>query len=373
MRKFVVTQNQDQLQRMPKTVLLTTPIDDERPVYLAGDFCKWYPDAEAFKMQKIAMGQYQFTFPESFLVNSEIEYKYTRGSWDAVELNAYGEGTANRKLKNDAQLNDFVPYWRIKGAAFDAKLMPRIVTINDFEIPQLKRKRRVFVLLPHNYEATTKRYPVVYMQDGQNLFGDGSEYGNWEIDKKMAILAARGIGDFIVVTIDHGDKDRFLEYSPYSTPAQGKGLGQKYANFIIRTLKPYIDKNYRTKPEREFTGVGGSSMGGLVSIYAGLMYPETLGRLMVFSPSLWVSQKIYFDAIEFFNPMATKIYLYAGAKEGKYMIPSVERLKDALEKQGYEKARLEFNLSTDRQGKHNEARWSQEFPRAIEWLFFSQS
>ena len=140
----------------------------------------------------------------------------------------------------------------------------------------------------------------------------------------MAVLAEQNKGGIIIVAIDNGDEDRLHEFAPYTHPKFGKGAGKKYANFIVRTLKPYIDKNYRTRTERQFTGIGGSSMGGLISIYAGLMYPETLGRLMIFSPSLWVSDKIYFDSIEFFNPLETKIYVYAGGKEGRYMIPSVE-------------------------------------------------
>ncbi len=185
----------------------------------------------------------------------------------------------------------------------------------------------------------------------------------------MAILAGQGKGDIIIVAIDHADEDRLHEFAPYTNPKFGKGAGKKYANFIVRTLKPYIDKHYRTRPERQFTGIGGSSMGGLISIYAGLMYPEILGRLMVFSPSLWVSDKIYFDSIEFFNPLETKVYVYAGGKEGRYMIPSVERLKEAVERQGWSPNRLQFKLSLDPKGEHTELRWGKEFPKAIEWLF----
>ncbi|TAG73218.1 MAG: alpha/beta hydrolase, partial [Runella slithyformis] len=298
-------------------------------------------------------------------------YKYTRGGWDQVELDAYGEPSKNRKLRPRTGIRrDSVPHWRRNGLPFDRIKLPIIETVSDaFLMPQLGRNRRVRVLLPHNYRHTTSTYPVLYMQDGQNLFGEGSAYGNWEIDKKMAVMAAQERGDFIVVAIDHGDSERINEFTPYTNAKLGKGVGKKYANFIVRTLKPHIDTHYRTKPERQFTGIGGSSMGGLISIYAGMMYPETLGRLLVFSPSLWVSSKIYFDAIEFFNPEDTKIYAYAGGKESRYMVPSVERLKEAIQKQGWDAAKLQFKLATDPQGQHNEARWSKEFPKAVEWLF----
>jgi predicted alpha/beta superfamily hydrolase len=350
---------------------LTTLVDDERPVYVSGNFCEWYPDIERYRMQKIAAGKYHFQFPPDFRFDSPLEYKYTRGGWDQVELDAFGEPPQNRKIraKNTIQ-QDFVPHWRKNGQSFDKDFVPTIETVSDaFEIPQLGRKRRIRILLPHDYKASSRKYPVLYLQDGQNLFGDGSVYGNWEIDKKMAVLAGQGKGDIIIVAIDHADEDRLHEFAPYTHPKFGKGAGKKYANFIVRTLKPYIDKNYRTRPERQFTGIGGSSMGGLISIYAGLMYPETLGRLMIFSPSLWVSDKIYFDSIEFFNPLETKIYVYAGGKEGRYMIPSVERLREAVERQGWSPNRLQFKLSLDPKGEHTEARWGKEFPRAVEWLF----
>ncbi|MEZ4901020.1 MAG: alpha/beta hydrolase-fold protein [Spirosomataceae bacterium] len=350
---------------------LITAIDDERPVFVAGNFCEWFPDVDRFQMKQLEKGKYHFQFPPDFSFTGPIEYKYTRGGWDQVELNAFGEPPKNRKINTkNVVVRDFVPYWRKNGRAYDELFIPIIETVdNEFEIPQLNRKRRVRILLPYDYYTSTKTYPVLYLQDGQNLFGEGSVFGNWEIDKKMAILAAQGKGDLIIVAIDHAAEGRLHEFAPYTNPKFGKGAGKKYANFIVRTLKPYIDKNYRTRPERQFTGIGGSSRGGLMSIYAGLMYPETLGRLMIFSPSLWVSDKIYFDSIEFFNPLETKIYVYAGGKEGRYMIPSVERLKESVERQGWSPERLQFKLSLDPKGEHTELRWSKEFPQAVEWLF----
>lgn len=351
---------------------LQTEIDDDRPVYVSGNFCNWLPNKPEFKMQKIDAGKYQFVFPATFK-NSKIEYKYTKGGWEHVELDGFGNSPANRIISHSSgTIKDFVPFWRNSGEmAFKEHLMPSTyVVTEDFTIPQLGKVRKVHILLPHDYySATEKHYPVLYMQDAQNLFGNGSAYGNWEIDKRLSLLANQQKGDLIVVAIEHGEEARFTEYSPYKHPQKGKGQGMKYANFIVRTLKPYIDQHFRTKPERQFTGIGGSSMGGLVSIYAGFMYPEVLGKLMIFSPSLWVSPKIYFDAIEFFNPLDTKIYLYAGGKESETMIPNVKKLKQTIEKQGLETDKIQMKLSIDPQGEHNEKRWGKEFPKAVEWLF----
>jgi predicted alpha/beta superfamily hydrolase len=139
---------------------------------------------------------------------------------------------------------------------------------------------------------------------------------------------------------------------------------------MATVLKPFVDANFRTLTDRQHTGVGGSSMGGLISVYSGFIFPETFGKMMIFSPSLWLTPKIYFHAINFFNPFQTKIYLYAGGKEGSNMVPNVQRLKAALQRKGLDGSKIEFNISIDPSGEHNEAKWGTEFPKAVEWLFF---
>ncbi|MEA5459672.1 alpha/beta hydrolase-fold protein [Arcicella sp. LKC2W] len=358
---------------MSKNILyfeLTTPVEDERPVYISGNFNAWLPDKEELRLDKVEDGKYALKFPENIKLPETFEYKYTKGGWNQVELDEFGNPTGNRVAKNKTGVfHDFVPHWRLDGENLSENLMPEVRLISDeFEIPQLGKKRAVYILLPHNYEKSTKRYPVIYLQDAQNLFGNGSEFGNWGIDKQLAVLAAREHGDVIVVAIAHGGDERFEEYSPYSNPKLGKGQGRKYAQFLAKTLKPYIDKNYRTIPDRESTGIGGSSLGGLISIYAGLMFPEAFGRLMIFSPALWISPNIYFDAIDFLSHLPTRIYVYAGGQESAAMIPNVEKLKQTFERQGVKKT--EINISLDPEGNHSEDQWGKEFPKAMEWLFF---
>lgn len=360
---------------MSKSVLyfeLTTPVEDNRPVYISGSFNEWLPDKEEFRLNKVEDGKYILKLPDTIKLPESFEYKYTKGGWNQVELDEFGKPTANRIAKvRTGVLKDFVPHWRLDGENLSGDLMPEIRLISDtFEIPQFDRKRAVYILLPHNYETSEKHYPVIYLQDAQNLFGGGSEFGNWGIDKQLAVLAARGHGDVIVVAVAHGGEQRYQEYSPYNNPKMGKGQGRKYAQFLSKTLKPYIDNNFRTLPEREFTGIGGSSLGGLISIYAGLMFPEVFGKLMVFSPSLWVSPNIYFDAIDFISHLPTNIYIYAGGDEGTMMLPNVEKLKQTFQRQGIRKT--EINLSYEPEGLHNEDQWGKEFPKAIEWLFFNQ-
>jgi predicted alpha/beta superfamily hydrolase len=110
-------------------------------------------------------------------------------------------------------------------------------------------------------------------------------------------------------------------------------------------------------------------MGGLISAYAGLMFPRVFSRFMIFSPSLWISPRIFFEPVHFSNLDTTKIYLYAGDKEGSGMTPNAKRFIDMLRKRGYDPSKLQLRLEIDPNGKHNEYRWGQEFPKAAEWLF----
>lgn len=353
---------------------LTTKEDDERPIFLSGDFCEWQPSDSKFRLEKIESKTYGINLDGLVDINNPRAYKYTRGSWDHVELDSWGNDVGNRFFEpNLSRKSDFVIQWRKNGyAPFYKESMPIIEVFSEnFEIPQLSRNRRITVLLPHDYyENTQKTYPVLYMNDAQNLFGHGSAYGNWEIDKRLSLLKKSGERDVIVVAIDHGSENRNSEYSPYSTPTTNqKGEGMRYATFIVRVLKPLIDKKYRTQPERSNTGIGGSSMGGLISIYTGMMYPETIGRLMVFSPALWTSPKIYFDSVEFFSPLDTKIYIYGGGKESQTMFSNIEKLVSTIESQGHSADKLKIKAELDPEGLHNEARWGQEFPKAFTWLF----
>ena len=143
---------------------------------------------------------------------------------------------------------------------------PRIEILdNAYEIHQLGRTRRIAVLLPHNYYQTDKKYPVLYLHDGQNLFDEYAPYGNWGVDKSLEKLARSGFGDVIIVAIDHGGVLRIQEYLPYSTPRYTEAEGHLYLKFMLEDLKPMIDNKYRVLRNREATGIGGSSLGGLIS------------------------------------------------------------------------------------------------------------
>jgi len=352
------------------TLDLFTPNDDARPVFLTGSFNAWTTRDGRFRMNKIQEGHYQYTFHDIPQTAEPFEYKYVKGGWEAEELGADGFPPTNRRMEVPrGKVTDVVPRWKQHGKGYDPAFYPDIqIVAQRFKAPQLRRRRRIAVLLPWNYGQTSRHYPVLYLQDGQNLFEEDAPFGTWGVDKRLAALAQHGKGDFIVVAIDHGGKERIKEFSPYDSQHWGEGLGRDYARFLAETLKPHIDKNFRTLPDRAHTGIGGSSMGGLISIYAGLMFPHVYSKFMIFSPSLWASPKIYAEPMQFAAfDSPTKIYLYGGSREGSNMVPNLKRLKESVEKSGHGKAHI--RMETDPHGRHNEARWGEEFPKAAEWLY----
>ncbi|MFN3942366.1 MAG: alpha/beta hydrolase [Flavobacterium sp.] len=353
-------------------IILTTDEDDDRPVYISGNFNQWITQDSQYRMDKVGNGLYHYVFPENFTYPDPMLYKFTRGDWSEVEIDQYGNRTENRvsKLKKGIQ-REHVHKWRHNWLPFKSKFLPEVHLISqEFEIPQLNKKRKVWALLPHDYHQTNERYPVMYLQDAQNLFNEQSAYGNWEIDKKLAVMAEYNIGKVIVIAVEHADKERVLEYNVGNT-VLGQGQGKQYIRFLADTLKPFVDQHFRTKPERTHTGIGGSSMGGLVSIFSGLMYPEVFGKLMIFSPSLWVVPKIKLSFLDLYDPQDFRVYLYAGGSESATMVDHVKKFrKRLLEKENYTD-KMKVRLSINEHGKHTETYWSDEFPKAMEWLFFS--
>lgn len=353
-------------------IILTTDEDDDRPVYISGNFNQWITQDSQYRMDKVGNGLYHYVFPENFTYPDPMLYKFTRGDWSEVEIDQYGNRTENRvsHLKKGIQ-REHVHKWRHNWLPFKSKFLPEVHLISqEFEIPQLNKKRKIWALLPHDYHQTNERYPVMYLQDAQNLFNEQSAYGNWEIDKKLAVMAEYNIGKVIVIAVEHADKERVLEYNVGNT-VLGQGQGKQYIRFLADTLKPFVDQHFRTKPERTHTGIGGSSMGGLVSIFSGLMYPEVFGKLMIFSPSLWVVPKIKLSFLDLYDPQDFRVYLYAGGSESATMVDHVKKFrKRLLEKENYTD-KMKVRLSINEHGKHTETYWSDEFPKAMEWLFFS--
>lgn len=246
--------------------------------------------------------------------------------------------------------------------------------------PQLKNRRDIYVYLPRSYEDERRRYPVLYMHDGQNLFDEGKSYaGEWRVDETMERLSHAGM-EAIVVGVPNMETERLLEYSPFDHPRFGPGLGDRYLSFLADTVKPIIDRDFRTLSQRRHTGVMGSSMGGLISLYAFFCRPQVFGFAGVMSPSFWYANRAIYAYVEEAPYIPGRIYLDVGTREyggsvtekaarrqSRRHYAGVRRMKRILVKKGY-RLRRELLVVEERGAGHNEPAWARRLPMALQFL-----
>ncbi len=236
-------------------------------------------------------------------------------------------------------------------------------------MPGLGRERTLRLYLPPSYESNpSRRYPVLYMHDAQNLFDDATSFaGEWGVDETLDELARTRGFEAMVVGIDNGEAERIHELSPWTNPKYGPAQGEQYMAFVVDTVKPWIDAHYRTQPGRDSTAIIGSSMGGLISHYALLRYPQVFGKAAIFSPSYWYTGEAYTQTAAHPWPVGTRTYFYVGGHEDEESVPDVDRMIALLHTQAHGPG--DIMLRVDPAGQHNERAWRTEFPRAIAWLF----
>ena len=346
-------------------------------IFISGDFEGWSGGLKKYKLAS-KDGVYSITLPNK---SESILFKFTQGSWKTVESDNLGSSVDNRsytfKKEKDtvfAKINGWIHL-------FDKKKTPTIsknvkILDKEFNIPQLNRKRKVWMYLPPDYNVSNESYPVVYMHDGQNLFDTTTSYsGEWNIDETLDKLFKDKSLKLIVIGIDNGGEKRLDEYSPWKNSKYGGGEGDKYLDFIVNTLKPYIDKNFNTLSDKKHTAIIGSSMGGLISHYAALKYPKVFGKIGVYSPAFWFSPKIQPFTKDKGNLKDTKMYFLAGGKEGhkagfdeiSQTVVDMNKTIDILKNNGFPVKNIESKVVPE--GKHNEELWRTNFEETILWLF----
>jgi predicted alpha/beta superfamily hydrolase len=235
-------------------------------------------------------------------------------------------------------------------------------------MPGLDRSRTLRLCLPPSYaSAPTRRYPVIYMHDGQNLFDAATSYaGEWGVDETMAALAQATGFEALVVGIDNGGARRNTEMAPYDHAQLGKAEGPAYLDFIAHTVKPFIDRGWRTQPGREHTALIGSSLGGLISHAALLRHGDVFSRYGLFSPSYWAAPQLFEATASARLPADTRIHLYCGGREGGGMADGTRRMQAVLARQ-LPAGALSMNIVES--AEHNEAAWRAELPAALKRLF----
>jgi predicted alpha/beta superfamily hydrolase len=351
--------------RLVVTSVAAKPNED---IYVAGNFNGWNPKDENYKLKPFGGSRKGIVIKD--LAAGSYAFKFTRGSFDKVECMADGRDISDRVLEVNADLSQ---EFAIAGWKDDYPERPKPYTASPqvriidtaFKIPQLNRTRRIWVYLPKGYATASKRYPVLYMQDGQNLFNEQTApFGEWGVDECLDTLQQKLGKECIVVGIDNGGAYRKQEYDPYDDATSGKGEGKAYAEFLVKNLKPFIDTRYRTLKGRENTSIAGSSLGGLFSFWAAIQYPDVFGAAGVFSPSFWVSDQIFADAEKFNAAVMSRFYMSAGKMEPANMVTDNERMAALMQ----QKQKYDIRLVTDPLGRHNEKTWRKEFEAFYHWL-----
>lgn len=245
--------------------------------------------------------------------------------------------------------------------------------IDNFYSPELDNSKTLRIYLPYGYETSDKQYPVIYMQDGQNLFDDktASYYVEWGIDETSdGLYTDSKTNGVIVVGIDSNGETRVDEYNPFKGVSDGQttpqgGNADKYAKFIVNTLKPYIDKNYKTLPDRSNTAIVGSSYGAVISLYTAIEYNDKFGLVGAFS----FADNL--NAIEMRKYLAnnlipeklkdTKIYFYVGTND--FALDSTKNAYNIAKKNG-----LTDILYEEDNGEHHERSWRPMFKNCVEFF-----
>lgn len=236
---------------------------------------------------------------------------------------------------------------------------------HEFYSISLKNERDIIIWLPPSYQSSNKKYPVLYVHDGQNLFSPHTSYigHDWRIDEVLTELIKENKVEEIIVVGIYNNKDRLEEYNYFKT------RGKKYVQFILKELKPFIDQNYRTKCDKTNTAVMGSSMGGLMSFQMAWHYPKIFGKAACISNSFWTDNRKIFETVANDNRdhKEQKIYIDCGCDE-KQLIRDNKEMCLLLRKKGFvNKKNLFCNFVKG--GKHSEIDWSQRIDIPLKFLF----
>jgi len=255
--------------------------------------------------------------------------------------------------------------------------------LHEFRSRVFRNTRMLRVWLPPGYDAPenrTRQYPVLYLNDGQNLFDKATAFNGveWGVDETAdRLIRTEAISPLIVVGIDNAQNDRIKEYLPYRSfnPTVLRPLGKRYPIFLLNEVMPFAYERYRIARGPENTGLGGSSLGALIALYTGLVRPEIFGRLLLESPSLFVSKRRCLKDSWYFRAWPERVFLAIGTRESDSderhhrFVEDVRELARAMRSAGLDDKRLRVRI--DEGATHNEKDWGNRFPEALTFLFGS--
>jgi predicted alpha/beta superfamily hydrolase len=253
--------------------------------------------------------------------------------------------------------------------------------IHEFRSRIFRNTRFLRVWLPPGYDDPAnqgRRYPIFYLNDGQNLFEPSTAFAgvDWQADEAADRLIREGaVAPLIVVGIDNTGKDRIREYMPHRSlhPMMLRVQGARYPDFLTKEVMPFIGRNYRAASGPENTGLGGSSLGALIALYTAITRPGLVGRLLLESPSLWASNRQTVRESRATKSWPERIFLATGTAEAgrkdrdRSVVDDVRELAGVLRRAGLNEKRL--RLVIDEGASHNESAWARRFPEALAFLF----
>jgi enterochelin esterase-like enzyme len=277
-------------------------------------------------------------------------------------------------MEEPSQLN-------LSSAIVDTSSVVGDLRLHEFSSRVFHNKRLLRVWLPPGYdlpENSGQHYPVFYLNDGQNLFERAASFAGieWQVDETADRLIREGvIPPTIFVGIDHARQERLKEFFPYRSvnPVVLRPQGSKYPKFLVEEVQPFVSRNYRVAKGAQHTSLGGSSLGGLISLYAVMAAPGVFGRVLLESPSLWVANcRILRDARQF-RQWPEKVFLAVGTREAgredkdRQTVGNVRELERIFRRAGLDDRRLRVEVAEG--GTHSETAWAARFPDALRFLF----
>lgn len=251
---------------------------------------------------------------------------------------------------------------------------PRLIKHEVFPSRFLRNQRDLIVYLPPGYDEQPQRqFPILYLHDGQNLFDGATSFipgQDWHVGQTADQAIQQGrVEPLIIVGIYNAGKQRLREYTPTRAPKLGGGGANRYAKFLLEEVQVMVKERYRVREGVESTGIGGSSLGGLVSLYLGLRKPKIFGKIAALSPSVWWNERMI---LRFAGSAAVKplprIWLDIGTREGPRIVDDVERFRDTLLKKGWQ-AERDLHYERVDGAEHNETAWAQRVAPFLQFLF----
>lgn len=348
-------------------LIVISKIPSNQKIFITGnkpELGNWNPDR--IPLNKINDSTWAKSF--EFSKDQIIEFKFTKGSWDeeALEENGKKSGNIILKVSADTTITFNINNWGNPKSKVSGQITGNVKYHNSFESRNVL-PRDIIVWLPPSYDSNPdKYYPVLYMQDGQNIFDPlTSSFGlDWQMDEVAdSLIKTKAMDEIIIIGIAN-TKDRGREYNNSS-------LGLSYIAFLVEELKSFIDRTYRTLPDRKNTAVAGSSSGGLISFIIAWNYPDIFSKAACISPAFKIADIDFVTPVKDYSGARKDIKIYidnGGIGLELELQPGIDEMLEALEQKGFV-VNKDLLFIKDTNAEHNESAWSKRVYRFLEFLF----